>query len=115
MRWEDDLDRQLDERLDREDEVDRKKGIDPNPVSLTLYDNSMNEIGVVSGTGWQRRSGSDIIVTGDFIKSSAYKISKASYGKVHQFRDQPASVGDIDILNADSLTLKKCRPFNHTS
>lgn len=109
MRWQDDLDRQLDERLEREDEVDRKKGIDPNPISLKLFDENMELMVLISGTGSKEINGSSITIVGEFLRDHAEVLKSASFCEVHQFRNERRYLGEVSDWSGATLKITNCK------
>ncbi|MFQ6540025.1 MULTISPECIES: hypothetical protein [Aphanothece] len=97
-----DLDRQFLERLECEDEKDRKAGIDPDPVVLKLFDENQELIHEASGSGTVRRMGSTLTVTGNVLLRQRDQISLARFCTVRGGKGQPTFWGHISGIE-DSL------------
>lgn len=102
MRHDDDLLEQCREQIERDDEKDRKAGIDPDPVVLKLFDENRELIHEASGSGSVRRKGSTLTVTGDFLRRQRDQISLAHFCAVREGKGQPTFWGDISGIEDSS-------------
>lgn len=102
MRRDDDLFEQCRERIEHDDEKDRKAGIDPDPVVLKLFDENQDLIDETSGSGSVRRKGSTLTVSGDFLRRHCDQISLAHFCAVREGKGQPTFWGDISGIEDSS-------------